>query len=189
MAGSCRRFTQDTAFKPMESRFKGINADLSAPVEMTKGRLVVVRGCGHEKQTADLSTPLRSGRDDKGEARCDPRQRSRESRPQISPLRCAPVEMTKGRLVVVRGCGQEKQTADPSTPLRSGRDDKGELWRFQRTTAAFHQLGRPTGPRLLRSSGGMETAAMTILVPGKDPLRLVQQGDFISLEVPPAAGT
>jgi hypothetical protein len=35
----------------------------------------------------------------------------------------------------------------------------------------------------------METAAMTILVPGKDPLRLVQQGDFISLEVPPAAGT
>ena len=109
--------------------------------------------------------------------------------PQISPLRCAPVETTKGRLVVVRGSGQGKQTAGPSTALRSGRDDKGELWRFQRTTAAFHQLGRPTGPRLLRSSGGMETAAMTILVPGKDPLRLVQQGDFISLEVPPAAGT
>src|ERR1700677_2397413 len=76
MAGSCRRFTQDTAFKPMESRFKGINADLSAPVEMTKGRLVAIRGCGHEKQTADLSTPLRSGRDDKGEARCGPRLRS-----------------------------------------------------------------------------------------------------------------
>src|SRR5580692_785255 len=50
-----------------------------------------------------------------------------KNRPQISPLRYAPVEMTKGRAVVVRSCGYlEEQTADLSTPLRSGRDDKGE---------------------------------------------------------------
>jgi hypothetical protein len=45
---------------------------------------------------------------------------------QIPPLRCAPVGMTRGEgwlrseLRVGRG-----ETADPSTALRSGRDDKG----------------------------------------------------------------
>src|SRR5580692_9277922 len=104
---------------------------------MTKGRAVVVRSCGYgEEQTADLSTPLRSGRDDKGEDGCSPQLRlwgrtdrrclhsgtlrSRgerggrlwsaaaviwKNRPQISPLRYAPVEMTKGRTGVVRSCG------------------------------------------------------------------------------------
>jgi hypothetical protein len=46
--------------------------------------------------------------------------------PQISPLRCAPVEMTKGRLswpgAEVR---EEQPTPGLSTTLRSGRDDKG----------------------------------------------------------------
>jgi hypothetical protein len=31
-----------------------------------------------------------------------------KSQPQISPLRCAPVEMTKGRAFMVRGSGSEK---------------------------------------------------------------------------------
>ena len=48
--------------------------------------------------TADLSTTLRSGRDDKGEGRYGPQQRSRDG-----------------------------QTAGPSTTLRSGRDDNS-VW-------------------------------------------------------------
>src|ERR1700728_1146947 len=72
--------------------------------------------------------------------------------PQISPLRCAPVEMTKGRaalpwsvvaeqnplLIALGGPkahdssgrktfpGKDRWTADLSTTLRSGRDDKRE---------------------------------------------------------------
>ena len=53
-------------------------------------------------QTADLSTALRSGRDDEGEARYGPQLGFRDGQPQISLLRYAPVEMTKGRLVMVR---------------------------------------------------------------------------------------
>src|SRR6202453_2141419 len=78
---------------------------------------------GKDRWTADLSTALRSGRDDKGEggASRDSSCRTgaafhrlgwarrpitsmsknnfeeRTAGPQISPLRCAPVEMTKGR--------------------------------------------------------------------------------------------
>src|ERR1700679_3702084 len=62
--------------------------------------------------------------------------------PQISPLRCAPVEMTKGRAALPLSVvaeqdpffialtspaqGRTADTADLSTTLRSGRDDKGE---------------------------------------------------------------
>src|ERR1700689_746699 len=62
--------------------------------------------------------------------------------PQISPLRCAPVEMTKGRAALPATVvaeqdrffialtspaqGRTADNADLSTPLRSGRDDKGE---------------------------------------------------------------
>src|ERR1700683_3736096 len=71
--------------------------------------------------------------------------------PQISPLRCAPVEMTKGRAALLLSVvaeqdpfialggpkahdasgritfpGKVRWTADLSTTLRSGRDDKGE---------------------------------------------------------------
>ena len=62
--------------------------------------------------------------------------------PQISPLRCASVEMTKGRAALPATVvaeqdrffialtspaqGRTADTADLSTPLRSGRDDKGE---------------------------------------------------------------
>ena len=113
--------------------------------------------------TADLSTALRSGRDDKGEAYYCPQRRFREQKPRISPLRCASVEMTRGRaalpgtvvaersqfsLTWVVGPffqartataglhyaapvekhfqGRTADTADLSTTLRSGRDDKGE---------------------------------------------------------------
>src|ERR1700679_994001 len=67
------------------------------------------------------------------------------NRPQISPLRCAPVEMTKGRgvlpatvvaeqdpfFIALTSPDQERtaDTADLSTALRSGRDDKGEMGR------------------------------------------------------------
>src|ERR1700722_7738917 len=76
-------------------------------------------------KTADLSTSLRFGRDDKGEGRYGPWLRSGDGKPQISPLRCASVEMTKGRVVMVRGGGLVMgKTADLSTSLRFGRDDK-----------------------------------------------------------------
>jgi hypothetical protein len=43
---------------------------------MTQGRVVVVRNGGlWQEQAADLSTALRSGRDDKGESRCDLQRR------------------------------------------------------------------------------------------------------------------
>src|ERR1700679_1167610 len=54
---------------------------------------------------------------------------------QIPPLRYAPVGMTKDRAVTSRNVrdldgrirrGYSARTADPSTALRSGRDDKGE---------------------------------------------------------------
>jgi hypothetical protein len=89
---------------------------------------------------------------------------------QISPLRCAPVEMTKGRAVLpaklvakqepgfitlggpkARDSSVEKHfqerpaNADLSTTLRSGRDDKGEGGASGesggRTGARFHHLG------------------------------------------------
>src|ERR1700722_9142004 len=113
---------------------------------------------GRTADNADLSTPLRSGRDDKGEggASCNSRcgtgpafhrldfsgTRKAPLTPQISPLRCAPVEMTKGTAALPAAVVAEQdplfialtspapeRTADPadlSTPLRSGRDDKGD---------------------------------------------------------------
>jgi hypothetical protein len=45
----------------------------------------------------------------------------------ISPLRFSSVEMTKGRVVMVRSRGLGVVKPQSSTPLRSGRDDKGEL--------------------------------------------------------------
>jgi hypothetical protein len=71
------------------------------------------------------------------------------AKPQISPLRCAPVEMTKGRAALPQTVVAEQdpffialggpkahdssvekhsqgRTADLSTTLRSGRDDKGK---------------------------------------------------------------
>jgi hypothetical protein len=56
-------------------------------------------------------TTLRSGR------KTFPR---RSINTEISPLRCASVEMTKGRADLPGEC---RRTADPSTTLRSGRDD------------------------------------------------------------------
>ena len=46
---------------------------------------------------------------------------------EISPLRYASVEMTKGRVVMARSRGQRTETAGPSTSLRSGRDDNSAL--------------------------------------------------------------
>ena len=69
------------------------------------------------RETADLSTALRSGRDDKGEAGVSRNGGYGKNRPQISPLRCAPVEMTKGRAVVIRNDGYGKNRPQIS-PLR-----------------------------------------------------------------------
>ena len=81
-----------------------------APVEMTKGGDVMARGGGSKKvDCTSLLTALRSGRDDKGWRGYGPRQRSEKKRPQISPLRCAPVEMTKGGEVMARGSGRKKR--------------------------------------------------------------------------------
>ena len=45
---------------------------------------------------------------------------------QIPPLRCAPIGMTKERAAIPTGVVAVERTADPSTTLRFGRDDKGE---------------------------------------------------------------
>src|SRR5580698_3182861 len=80
--------------------------------------------------------------------------------PQITPLRCAPVEMTKGRAALPATVvaeqdrffialtspaqGRTPDTADLSTPLRSGRDDKGECGASSNsrcgTKPVFHRL-------------------------------------------------
>src|SRR5580658_1616256 len=63
-------------------------------------------------------------------------------------------------------------TADLSTTLRSGRDDKGEggasIERGCRTDAIFHHLGRPEGPLLLRSKNISRKGPLT---PQISPLR------------------
>src|ERR1700722_1098326 len=96
-----------------------------APVEMTKGGAVMVRGSSHGKAHRRSLHSLRSGRDDKGWGGYGPRQQSWESTPQISPLRCAPVEMTKGGAVMGRGSSHGKIHRRSLPSLRSGRDDKG----------------------------------------------------------------
>src|SRR6202020_643411 len=92
-----------------------------ALVEMTKGRAALPATVVAEQdlvekhfqdetaENADLSTTLRSGRDDKGEGRASCNcscgtgpcgkhiSKKRSLKTQISPIRCAPVEMTKGR--------------------------------------------------------------------------------------------
>src|ERR1700677_3510460 len=66
------------------------------------------------KHTADLSTSLPSGRDDKGWGGYGPRQQSWGNTPQISRLRCRPVEMTKGGRVWFAAAVMGKHTADLS---------------------------------------------------------------------------
>jgi hypothetical protein len=70
---------------------------------------------GYSAATADLSTALRSGRDDKEEGGYFPEQWrigwtelgvATPQQPQISPLRFAPVGMTKGRAVIFRNSGE-----------------------------------------------------------------------------------
>src|ERR1700722_18519951 len=78
------------------------------------------------ERNADLSTALRFGRDDKGEVCRFPQHRLLGREPQISPLRFASVEMTKGRFVAFLNIDCWGRTADPSTALRFRRDDKGK---------------------------------------------------------------
>src|SRR6202021_3145253 len=63
-------------------------------------------------------------------------------------------------------------TADLSTTLRSGRDDKGDggasIECGCRTEAIFHHLGRPAGPCLLRSKNIPRKGPLT---PQISPLR------------------
>jgi len=66
-------------------------------------------------------------------------------KPQIPPLRCAPVGMTRGRAVLLRRVVAERELVfislgGPKAHDSSGRDDKGEGWRFQRTETVFHHL-------------------------------------------------
>jgi hypothetical protein len=56
-------------------------------------------------KTADLSTSLRFGRDDKGKGRYRPWLRSGDGKTADLSTRCASVEMTKGRVFMVRGGG------------------------------------------------------------------------------------
>jgi iron complex transport system substrate-binding protein len=120
--GNAQTAGPSTALRSVEKHFQErttepqISPLRCAPVEMTKGRAVMAlsRGPGNAR-TAGPSAALRSGRKTFQE---------RTTEPQIFPLRCAPVEMTKGRAVVALSRGPENaQTAGPSTALRSGRDD------------------------------------------------------------------
>ena len=72
--------------------------------------------------TADLSTALRFGRDDKGEGGYGPKHRSGERLPQISPLRYASVEMTKGSTALStlsKNIPREGPLKPQISPLRS----------------------------------------------------------------------
>jgi hypothetical protein len=83
--------------------------------------------------TADPSTSLRFGRDDKGESGASSQQPVVAERTALLPLLYASVRMTKGA-----GCNFSRHsfvaegTADPSTSLRFGRDDKGVGGDFSR---------------------------------------------------------
>jgi hypothetical protein len=113
------------------------NADLSTALRF--GRDDKGWGCRFPldrlmmERNADLSTALRFGRDDKGEVCRFPQHRLLGREPQISPLRFASVEMTKGRFVAFLNIDCWGRTADPSTALRFGRDDKGRVVAFFRS--------------------------------------------------------
>src|SRR5580698_7469912 len=95
---------------------------------MTKGRVAMDRSRGSAQCKPQIS-PLRyaSVEMTKGRVAMDRSRGSAQGKPQISPLRYASVEMTKGRVAMHRSRGSRTgQTADLSTPLRFGRDDKGE---------------------------------------------------------------
>jgi hypothetical protein len=110
-----------------------------------------------QERTADLSTTLRSGRDDKGRAvrpgtavaeRESPKRRPLN--PQVSPLRCAPVEMTRGRVVPPWTVAAEHKSFSPAWVGRrpmtsSGRDDKGKGGYFSEDReVAWTELGAAT---------------------------------------------
>jgi hypothetical protein len=92
-----------------------------------------------ERETADLSTTLRSGRDDKGEAGDGPERRLGEQKPQISPLRFAPVEMTKGGMVLswTVVAGQVFHHHDSSVEKTNC-----NLWRTLSNSASQHLANR-----------------------------------------------
>jgi hypothetical protein len=74
---------------------------------------------GYSATTADPSTALRSGRDDKGRAVTflknrdwDGQSQERLLRDDADPLRYAPVEMTKGRVATDRSSDQGNRHCD-----------------------------------------------------------------------------
>jgi hypothetical protein len=78
--------------------------------------VLLIQGCGF----ADLSTALRSG---------EKHSQERDAGPQISPLRCAPVEMTKGRAALPLSVVAEQKLffitlGGPKAHDFSGRDDE-----------------------------------------------------------------
>ena len=110
-----------------------------APVEMTKGRAALPATVVAEQDPFFIALGGPKAHDSSGR---DDIPREGPLTPQISPLRCAPVEMTKGRAALPATVvaeqdrffialtspaqGRTPDTADLSTPLRSGRDDKVE---------------------------------------------------------------
>ena len=104
---------------------------------------------GKDRWTADLSTALRSGRDDKGEDRYRTEMRSGDG-----------------------------QTADLSTTLRSGRDDKfvvrfaGEHWREGGQGLKAHRFFKPYGTTKSRALiQNMSFSAACLGGPQIPPLR------------------
>src|ERR1700733_3763713 len=104
-------------------RFASVGMTLLFEVEVSEGKLGSADG-----RTADPSTAHRSGRDDKEGGGDFSKEWLVGEEQQVPPLRFASVGMTllfevevsDGKLGSADG-----RTADPSTSLRFGRDDKG----------------------------------------------------------------
>jgi hypothetical protein len=128
-----------------------------------------------QEQTADLSTALRSGRDDKGWGRYGLQRRLWQE--QTADLSTA---LSSGRDDKGWGCGGpqrrlwQQQTADLSTALRYGRDDKGggrygpqrRLCEMKTCKAATRRPGLPQ-MRSLRRTNRKAEANEVSLNPGE----------------------
>src|ERR1700734_2865413 len=119
---------------------------MTPPVEMTKGRAALPLSVVAAQKVffITLGSPKAhdfSGRDDKGEGGASSNSscwyRTRSSSPWVGrrPM-IPPVEMTKGRTALPATVVAEQDPffialGGPKAHDSSGRDDKGESWRFQ----------------------------------------------------------
>jgi hypothetical protein len=85
-----------------------------------------------EGETADPSAPLRYGRDDKGEVGSFDLQFAIWMEGGLVYIRRTQRGSANGKWLSAFASfvAFESETADPSVPLRSGRDDKGEVGSF-----------------------------------------------------------